>query len=375
VVASTTKLAVLALVLSAGIAGADALVDGLATDDPTLMAAAVAAIERAPADTPDLPDALFAAAKACEDTLVDPGRALALYERITRDAPDSRVAMATGRRAEAMRAQVGSGGEHAGKAQELARLIADANDLAGDDLVRRDDALANAAWPGAPEAALWLADWLRRARRFDEAQARYSFVRAHWPHTQHAVLAIRGGAACALEAADWNRAEQLARELPAVDPADAILREDLLAAAKRGRGLGRLYAVAWVVVVLAFAALAGSLVEAARRGGWRRPRPWPPIEVIFLAPVAAVLVGVAFTTHQLIAPAVLTLTIGGLALAWLSGTTLDTLRARGREVRNRALAHVMIAILATIALAYIAITRDNLLDMVIETMQMGPEPR
>ena len=42
---------------------------------------------------------------------------------------------------------------------------------------------------------------------------------------------------------------------------------------------------------------------------------------------AAVLVGVALTTHRAIAPAVLALSAGGLVLAWLSGITLELVRA------------------------------------------------
>jgi len=350
-----------------------ALVDRLGSTDRRAVAEAVAAIERAPATTGYLADALFAAARASEDTLVDPARALALYERIVRELPDARVATAASRRAEALRARIGSGGEHAKLATDFARLVAEANQLAPDEIIRRADELAAAGWPGAPEAALWLAEWLRRAGRIDEARARYTSITSRWPGTTHAIIAIRGGAGCALDAHDWDRAEVLAAELPALDPGDRILRDDLLEAADRGRRRGRWYVVSWIVAAAAFGLLAASLVEAASRGGLRRPKLRPPIEVVFLTPVAAVLVGVALTTHQLIAPAVLTLTIGGLVLAWLSGATLDTLRLRGREIRGRALAHIFISLLGVVALGYIVLTRDNLLDMVIETVRFGPE--
>jgi hypothetical protein len=99
----------------------------------------------------------------------------------------------------------------------------------------------------------------------------------------------------------------------------------------------------------------------------------PPIEVLFLAPVAAVLVGVALTTHVLIAPAVAILVVGGLGLAWLSGAALETARARGRSVQTRIAVHVLASLLTVLALFYVAITRDDLLDMVIETVKFGPE--
>jgi hypothetical protein len=99
----------------------------------------------------------------------------------------------------------------------------------------------------------------------------------------------------------------------------------------------------------------------------------PPIEAAFLAPVAAVLIGVAFTAHRLIAPAVATIAIGGVGLAWLSGATLEQLRATGRPRRLRAIAHILACLAAVAALAYVAITRDNLLDALVETVRFGPD--
>ncbi|MCW5807564.1 MAG: hypothetical protein KIT31_34725, partial [Deltaproteobacteria bacterium] len=110
----------------AGAVRADGLREGLHADDPRGVAAAVAAIEQAPAGTPELADTLFAAARACEDTLADPARALRLYERILAEEPDARVATAAARRAEQLRGRVGGHEEHAREAADLARLVAEA---------------------------------------------------------------------------------------------------------------------------------------------------------------------------------------------------------------------------------------------------------
>jgi len=83
----------------------DSLVDRLATDDPAALADAVTAIERAPADA----DALFAAGRACEDRLLDPARALSIYDRIQRELPDASVAASARRRAERLRQMIGGG--------------------------------------------------------------------------------------------------------------------------------------------------------------------------------------------------------------------------------------------------------------------------
>src|SRR6185295_13466164 len=132
-----------------------------------------------------------------------------------------------------------------------------------------------------------------------------------------------------LDRHDWARAEELANRLPVAEAADRLIHDDLLAAAARGRGRAHWYFVAWLAVALVAAALVGSLVEALLRSprGTRRAALRPPIEVAFLAPVAIVLVGVAFTAHRLIAPAVAMISAGGVALTWLSGSTLEQLRA------------------------------------------------
>ncbi len=96
------------------------LVERLGTDDRAAIERAVAEIERAPAGTPSLDYALFRAGQACEDTLADPARALALYERLVRELPEAGLAIAAGRRIARLRAQLGAGGQSAREAAELA---------------------------------------------------------------------------------------------------------------------------------------------------------------------------------------------------------------------------------------------------------------
>lgn len=366
--ATVVRVALVCVLLGAT-AAADPLTDALATDDPHALEVAVAAIEHAPGPA----DALFAAARACEETLHDPARALALYDRLARELPDARVTVAARRRGEILRARLGGHGEYAREGEELARLIADVDRLPADEVERRATASAAAAWPGAPEAALWLAEWLQRSGRFTEASERYADVVARWPGTASARAALRGAAGCAIDAHDWSGAERLAAQLPTAAPGDLLLRDDVLASAARGRWHDRWYRRAWWLVAAVLAALIASLVEALARGGWRRPRLRPSSEIVFIAPVAAVLIAFSFTANRLIAPAVTTISLGGLALAWLSGVTLDTLHARGRPVRRRAVAHVGLCFVAVVALGCIAVMRGGLLDLLLETVRFGPE--
>ena len=340
------------------------LLAGLETDDPVALASAIRTIEEAPT-TPALADVLFAAGRACEDRLHDPARALALYERIVRELPDAGISIAAARRIELLAGARG----HAHEAAELAALTAGADRLPVDEVVRRADALIAAPWPGAADAALWLADWRCRTAHFADAQARYARVIERWPAGDQARLARRNAASCAIDAGDWTRAEQLAARLPVADDVERAIRADLLESAARGRARDRLYASSWAGLALAFAGLLASLAEAALRGGRRRPALRPPIEVMFLAPVAAVIIAASFTTHRAIAPAVLLISLVGLALAWLSGTTLDLARTRGRPVRMRAVIHVIACVTGVLAIGYIALTRDGLLDLLAETLR------
>jgi len=355
-------------------AAAPSALDGLGAADLQDVDRAVAAIARLPAGDAG-PDALFAAARACEDKLLDPGRAVALYDRVTAEHPDARVAIAAGRRAQALRELVGPHGETAAQAAELARLIARADAEPHATVIQRGDQLAATTWPGAPTAALWLADWLRRTGDLDAAQSRYAAVVARWPGSPQGRAAREGGAGCALERRAWSQAEVLANGLLAADPAAQIERDELVASAARGRRRDRLYVAACVAIVAAFAALIGSLVEAALRSApgsrWSILR--PPVEIVFFGPVAAVLIGVAFTAHRLIAPAVATIALGGLTQAWLSGAALARLRTRGRAHRLRSIGHVLVCLVGVAALGYVAVTRDHLLDMLLETVRFGPE--
>lgn len=350
-----------------------ALVERLAAGSPAEVAAAVVAIEAMPVAQPHAPDAWFAAARACEDVLHDPARALALYDRLLAEAPTARVAAAAARRAEPLRAQLGAHHEHAGRAAELQTLLVEADALPAAEVEARARALAAADWPGAPEAALWLAEWLRRHDRLAAAQAAYAAVEARWPDRPEAVLALRGAAGNALAAGDWARAEALTRRLPAVEPADRVLRDELLEAAERGRRRERWFIACCAALVAIVLGLLGSLFEAARRGDpATRCWPRPPVELAYLAPLLALLCGLALTMHTAVAPAVLALSVGALVLSGLSGATLDALRARGRSVRSRAVVHVVACVVATAALVYAILSRGALLDLVLETVRFGP---
>jgi hypothetical protein len=325
----------------------------------------VFACPRVLGDPHDDAASLYAEGRKYEDTLADPARALALYDRVIREHPDAREAAAAEQHAARLRAQLAGG--HAGEAQAFAQLVAGADELSPDEVTRRGDALAAATWSGAAEVELWLADWLRRAGRFAAAEARYTRLLATWPSTPEARRAATGRVGNAIDARIWGRARELLDALPAATPEEAAVRDDLRAALARGTSRAHLATVAWLALALAFVGLLASLGEAALRGGARRPALVPPVELWFLGPIALVLAVISFTAHQAIAPVVLRIAVAGIALAWLSGATLDLLRARRRAWKARAVLHVVACAVGVIAVAYLALTGGGLLDLLSDT--------
>ncbi|MCX5741423.1 MAG: hypothetical protein NT062_02870, partial [Proteobacteria bacterium] len=101
---------------------------------------------------------------------------------------------------------------------------------------------------------------------------------------------------------------------------------------------------------------------------WRR-LVRPPIEVIFVAPIALVLVVVASTGNPLVAHAVATIAVAGLAIAWLSGALLDV-----RRTRRAIVLHAIVTLVATVCVTYLAIDRGSLATMVAETWRAVPQP-
>lgn len=129
--------------------------------------------------------------------------------------------------------------------------------------------------------------------------------------------------------------------------------------------------VMWGVLSALMIAAAVALRRSA--GSWRgagRRLLRPPIEVMFLLPIAAILVVIAYTGNRLVARAVLGIVGGGVITSWLSGAILD---GCSRVRLSRAMGHVAFAVLAIVAATYIAVDRGQLINFVIETWRTGHE--
>ncbi|MBZ0234257.1 MAG: hypothetical protein K8M05_18145, partial [Deltaproteobacteria bacterium] len=97
----------------------------------------------------------------------------------------------------------------------------------------------------------------------------------------------------------------------------------------------------------------------------------PPLEVVYLVPVALVIGVVAEYGNLLAARAVQLVLFGALAITWLSGAGLELARRKGAIPVSVIVLHAAVAALASIALVYSAVMHEQLIDVLIETWRRG----
>ena len=165
----------------------------------------------------------------------------------------------------------------------------------------------------------------------------------------------------------------IAAQPDADQAAIAEVREKLAVAVSRSWIRTGMWIVLAAIVLLAIAMLrrdAGSWRSAARM---LLP---PPSEVLFLAPIALVLIVLAHTGNPIVADSVTGIIVGGVAIAWISGALLEAARRRRQRLHaRRAVIQAAVAVAAAGAVAYIAVEHFRVIDLVVETWDHGPVAR
>lgn len=341
-------------------------------------AAAAAAFTSLAEDAPDAdvaPDALFTAGRLYEERLTDPTRAAALYRTLTERYPDSRTALAASRRLSILETDLGP--DNAG-AEALARFIDIQQQFwrrsEPESIAMMEQVLADYPnWSGAPRAVLWLGNIHQRAGRLSRAAAYYQQVLDDWPDSEYVYRALRGAGDTALLRDRFDEAEDFYGRLPASGAPDRTLnRADALYDVERMRLRAQIYLGAFALLGLIAIALTLSLRNAAGSNAAAVRALWPPpTEVLFMVPIAALLIGAGYSDFYAIGPAVAIVTIGGIAVTWLSGAALAAAPQPCGPLR--ASGHVIGSLTAVLALCYIALHRGHLLDLLIETVRFGPD--
>lgn len=350
----------------------DAAMAQLATA-PAAAVAELEAIARAAPTSPLAPEALLLAARAAEEQLADPARGLALYDAILRDYPDARAAVAAGRRRDALRALVGADGAGAEAARAWTALRAGVGEALTAAQRAEAERLAAAPWPGAVDAALWLAELDERAGDVAGARARLQALAARAAGTPRLVDVLRAQAALAVRTGDVAAATRLLAALPGDSARDAALRGELAAEIDRLAARARAVLVARVVAVLALLGLLASLWHAAGSVGAARRALRPPLDVWYVAPVLAVMALAAATGFTGIGRAVALIAGVGVGVTWLSASALDAATARGRATRWRPLLHAVLAPALVLAVATSVLLAGDLADLVLATLREGPD--
>ncbi|HVK87361.1 MAG TPA: hypothetical protein VM513_24765 [Kofleriaceae bacterium] len=309
----------------------------------------------------------------------DYARARRAYERVLSVATDERQ-LARARTALARLASTTGGGQWDAIAREHERLVSAV--FGGDDpraeLVQLERIVTqHSGYPrvNAIRLALgrgWEEEGARaRALRWWQAAAeaepaaRVAYIRA----------LIRAGALDEAERQLAIAEAMLARGAQAAG-AGATIDRTALAHARRALAVAerreRIAMMLWGVLALA----AGAAIFALRRAttSWRdalRRLVHPPLEVVFLIPIAGVLVAIAHTGNPPIARAVTWIATAGVAIAWTSGVVLDAARARGPLGLARVAAQVGTVVIAVGAAGYLAVLRSGALDLLLMTWEGG----
>ncbi len=342
------------------------------------LAAAQAAYEAVAAADPTGPwadDALSEAAGIAEKR----GELLAaraLWRRLVDEHPTSRQVRRARARLGVIEAAIGPDGRWLDVARRHDALLAEAvrqSDPSPQAIALAQLIAEHPDYPRAHDARMWIADAWLRVGEIDRAIAGYA---AAVPLAPDALARWRAGKAhgdALALAGRFDDAERVYRGLygqsdALADRAVDRALDDLATLRLRQR----LVYLAWALIAAALVTFVGW----ARRscGTWRaaaRALTRPPLEVIYFAPVALLLVATSLTGNRLVERAVETILLGGLVAAWGAGAGLEAARRHGRLTLAAAASHVAAAGAIVLAVVYLALLDDRLIDMIKETLTHG----
>ncbi len=338
----------------------DRAMERLGTKDAAQATAELQELARKHPHSALAPEALFVAAQQLEEQLGQPDEALRLYRVLVANHPDSRLIRRTESRIAQLSVSLQSGAAQLVRFQTILRTTSDRSPERATQLQALltdvpQFALADqvmyllldgAIRQEAPEPAI-VSHMTRLVTNFPHSDF---CARGQQVYAEHLVRSGRYGDARRVYLQLGDRQEPLWQKT-ATDGLSA------LAEAERRR----------LIAATGGLTLLGSMLGIALR---RRRELWPPpLEVAYYLPVGLffVLVASLLQGAQFARP-LLVLLLGGVALCWLSAAAArSTLRPR-----SLVLGTLWRGGLAAL-LCYLAIERQGLLELVLETLRNGPE--
>lgn len=324
-------------------------------------------------------DALFLAASTLEEKLAEPVLAKELYEQLIERYPSSRSALAAKRRLAALELGLGEDGQGALPLARFHELLAgypERSPQASQDMAKSIlDEFPD--WPENHRVRLWLAETARRQGQLKAALAYYGEVERSNAPSKATMSALTGAAEVHILRADFKAAKHSLDTLsarPSLSRAKQQSLADLYKKLKAAQQRSRLVTGATLLLGAMLAALIALLRIAS--GSTRqllRELCSPPIEVFYAAPFAILLTAMALTGHVEIGPAVAIITGGGIVVTWLSALGLRARQARAGLNIPWVVASASAALIAGLALCYLALYRSRLIDLILTTVRFGPE--
>lgn len=311
------------------------------------------------------PDALREAATLYEDHLFQPASALRCWRTLAERHPQHASAERARTRVAALSGQLST--TSAADLGELERLIASGG--AAPDAAARAQVTRFVEAHPEPRLVARAAHWLARAADLagDEAEALRRYDEAMRTEGPYAPRAARDKAEMLLRHRRYQPAKHAYVALSRyTDPVSKLAYAAGMRELARQERLRRWAVYAWITIALFFAAHLW-----LGRGGFRPV----PVEVRFLAPVAVLFLIAGATEHRSIGIAVACIATGGVLVSWAAGSARQAMRARRGQAPPIALRLLLglFAAAAVLSIAYLAVRENELVDLVAETLKMGPE--
>ena len=327
------------------------------------------ALEKLAREQPDdtyAADALFEAAVIAEERLGSPARARELYEAVATKYPHSRLQRRARARADFLAGSLRTG---EGPLREYDDILANVPRRTAAESTSRMEALLSQHpdFALADRALFWLGAAYAEQHRDADATTRFREIERRFPTTEWASRARKGRADLLMRARHPLEARALYAQL--ADSGDPLAR----AAGLEGLAWVRQTLRRWVMLLVAalylvaFFALHGILLQR------KKARLWPPTEVLYYAPVAALFVIAAVTEAPSIALATVVIALGGLFVVWASGALSVARLADGALPIRARVGRAAATALAVLCVAYVAVQTTGLTDLVLETLRSGPE--
>lgn len=260
-------------------------------------------------------------------------------------------------------------------AEQLAALEREAVDA--EDPTPQAEAIAallaaNPEFPAAFDARIRLGNLWMRLALVERAAETFRDAGADATDDDERWRAAKAHADTIAALGDLDAAEREYRALRGRGGAQDDAIDSAIATLDKIRSRARLRLLCWLALAASLVVIGGVLAWATRSPvGALRAVIRPPVEVVFLIPVAIVIAVVAMRGNELVAAAVRMILLGGVVTTWLVGASLEACRRHRRVGLPIVLVHVATATVAIAAVCYLAVFDDQLLDLIAETWQHG----